>query len=337
MKQVHQHVNDDSIVIMELLDLHSSNTFYYEKLKQKLRNDRKLQAFSMNFESVQIFTTNDQGQKFKNPCDVKISYECQCILISEFSNSKIHVFDLYSRQYRMAITTPGMPMYLAIEENYDKCHHDALYFDCNSSKIVYKYHLRALLEGDEQNSLLWESLPLENPRAIALYNSKFGDTNSEFKNVYVCNYGKQAVSILSSDSGQIIQNIELYIRSPYGITCMSENEIVVSDFTENSLQVWRRESALNWKAIATIDNSGSEVEISKIRFPQGVAFDQVSKNIILCDNGNSRILIYSQNGTLVRQYNFPSTFYCPDGLCVNNKTGELIVCDYNECIVQIFK
>ena len=190
-------------------------------------------------------------------------------------------------------------------------------------------------KDDEYNSaLLWESCSFENPRAIALYNSE--STYSTYKNLYVCNYGGHFVSMLRSDSGQLVQKIDLYIRSPYGIVAISENEIVVSDFTDNFVRVWRYQSDNGrWQQVVTIGSVGEAH--CQIRWPQGVAFDQASKNIIVCDSGNSRLQIFSKDGTFLKLFEFSSRNHCPDGLCVNNHTGELLVSDYNENLVHIFK
>ncbi|KAG2377817.1 hypothetical protein C9374_008902 [Naegleria lovaniensis] len=132
----------------------------FDKLKERMRNGKKriVKPFEMKFELVhtlgKVSESGDNSDLFHHPFDVKISYNFEIILISDSSNGKIKVFDMYTKQFKKSIRTAvAMPMYLAVEENYDHSNSDAIIFGCNSDSTIFKFDLgKELICSDQEKS-----------------------------------------------------------------------------------------------------------------------------------------------------------------------------------------
>ncbi|KAF0977299.1 hypothetical protein FDP41_003952 [Naegleria fowleri] len=288
-------------------------------LKFKLRT-RRLQEFSMKFESP---PPNEPDQllnlpKSCFPLNVRISYSCQCILVSDLCGERIHVFDYFNKKLKASILVGSRPRYICIEENYDEKRSDALLFNCNNGTIVYKYNLEKLLEQAMKNmnercsNFLWKSThPLETAKEMV----------TNFGKVFICNHSRDCVDILNSKNGEFLESISLngHLSKPIGIDLTTFGDVVVSEET-NRIQILRFNiDDDEWLQVHAYGSKGYQ-DGNHFNRPSGMIFDKTSNRILVCDTHNHRILVFAQDGTLEKSFGeFGSKrgkFFYPENISV---------------------
>ncbi|KAG2378664.1 hypothetical protein C9374_008303 [Naegleria lovaniensis] len=335
------------------LCLETCNNSHVGKLFSKLKEQmlvnckKRNRSFEMRFDLTYSIGEYGVYGKSQNqlhlPHDVKISYNHHCILVADYNNRRIQVFDLYSRQFKATIPTPSKyPMYLCVEENHDGNQNDALIFGSNGDNSVYKFELRPLLckaylgqvERDElKKEYIWKT-DFDTPQAIAV---KYGSQYCR-NEIFVCNGTN--ITILSSIFGYAIDSIQLSNRV-YGVGFTNKNDLIVSEaLLSHRIVIMRKDQDGKWQTMTTIGDRVGE-ELGAFNCPYSLIFDRVSHKIIVCDSQNHRIQIFTQDGELVKCWGsteqHDDQIYHPSGMCLNEMTGELLVCDEGNHRVLIFK
>ncbi|KAF0979760.1 hypothetical protein FDP41_000913 [Naegleria fowleri] len=330
----HEDVLSDDSTILHIIDfpINTDHDLIYEKLRGKMNEKRrKVKPFSMKFEVAHTFghwnkEPGKSNQHFNWTWDVKISYNHECILIADNTNNRIQVFDLYSKAYKKTLPVIS-PFYLCIEENYDSRGNDALIYVCGSC-IIYKHDLRQLLETGNTNQSIWCSKKLHVPRGIAIH--------PVLKQLFVSEVIARSILILSLDYGQIISQFSLD-NQPWGLAFTDENDLIVSETSPHQrIEIFRKiENA--WTSIRTFGKEGTAP--GELSHCYSVTYDKGSQHIILSEYNNDRIQIFNKDGKPLHVFSGHSIqlLRWPNGICLNECTGELFCCDSQNNRVIVFK
>ncbi len=129
--------------------------------------------------------------------------------------------------------------------------------------------------------------------------------------------------------------------SPYGIAIDSDQRLVVSDtlfnrvlIYENQAGAWNRTKVLGQTdPNSCVANCPFGTALNQLHSPAHVAVDS-SGIIYVADFGNNRVLIYSNstqisNGDSAQTYSLTTGLANPQGVFVNQQTGEIWVADTN--------
>ncbi|KAG2388319.1 hypothetical protein C9374_000483 [Naegleria lovaniensis] len=305
------------------------------KLTQKMGIvKRKAKPFSTNFELVHTFgkagVSGNDSHLFNCPFDVKISYSRSCILISDSLNSRIQVFDIHTKELRASIPSPSKyPLFLCVEENYDGKNNDALIFGCEKFG-VFKYDLNDLLEKSrnmETCKSIWTSQAFVSPQGIVLLSSK--------SHVYICDWDEHNMKILNVKTGELVQSMT--VQSPYGIDFSDDGDIIISELDpSHKIQIFRMNDARDdWQCIKSFGKYGQLN--GEFDHPFTLVFDKAAKHIIVSDN--YKIQIFEKDGSFLKSFGGITTsqLSAVTGICLNELTGELLVCDSFSNRVLIFK
>ncbi|KAG2372683.1 hypothetical protein C9374_013638 [Naegleria lovaniensis] len=199
-------------------------------------------GFSTNFDWVHsIGTTVESSQNdFQNnfethaylefPYDVKISYNHQCILITDFLTHQLLVCDLMNYSPKAYIDAPSdFPTRMYIEKNYEK-QRDALYLMCRNGSIVMlmKYDLelflkaKSLRDDEERNSIhssgfIWKTTNCSMQAFVV---------NTALKRVMGCDFGESCLKILNSENGEFLHKIQ-FTNVPFAIDLAKDDIVII--------------------------------------------------------------------------------------------------------------
>ncbi|KAG2392821.1 hypothetical protein C9374_011546 [Naegleria lovaniensis] len=352
-------------VVVQLMDLMSipiwlrhedhyhQDEFYLLKLLQQLLRKPKMRtrrAFSMNFEMTNVlgqdFSSIPENEKtytlhgdlpLHYPCEVKISYTLSCLLISNYGGNcnGILILDLETKKVKTNIKTDKSPSYLFVEEQYNG-HTDALIFVCDSTHTVSKFDLGSIMSptlpvevGVKSEHFIWQNSSILNPEGITGWNSQ----------LFVCCSRSNTINVLSSKTGLPLYEISLPY-SPYGIDFSVDAEylIVSSDNEQSIVMLQRTISGTDIKWEYRYNNLDICTNLKGLDFAYALTVDKAANHIIVTDDLNT-VSIFNNVGTLLKRFTskYNIKIESPYGACVNELTGELIVCDNGESRVLIFK
>ncbi|KAG2373324.1 hypothetical protein C9374_012190 [Naegleria lovaniensis] len=318
------------------------------KLKRKLRNEsmHRAQPFSMKFEYVESL----RSIGFIQPVDIKISYVYSYIIASEGFSREILFFDLKSKRLHTKLFL--FSKYLCVEENNEE---SVLLFGCEQTNDVFKFDLQKVATTNQNSSVdhndfVWKSNCTEMPGSIQVLKTQ----------VFVASYEKKYIDILELSTGTLIQRCHLeytprfiqfiplrLYEHPYLI--IIEHKILprISLFQYcTSEQKWKRERSLG---------TFGSLDTGEFFSPTRVLYDRAYKHLIVSCKAVEGLCILSLDGKVCKitcelgltfkivksfeQGLCPSRerFETPDGICLNEWTGELFVCDVVYRRVQIYK
>nr|CAG4717016.1 unnamed protein product [Naegleria fowleri] len=427
--------HDDNLNVVLVLDTttfsaHAGCTELFDLLKMKMRSTTR-RTFSMNFEHVATLgklstsTMSMNGvnhptnfdYQFYCPCDIKISYNCHVILVSDMGNRRIQVLDLATLRPRASINIAAK--HLCIEANYDSRRNDALLVTCNDH-CVYKYDLQQLIADSklcssthstsvktntsmattatiaEPYKYIWRSgTPNVKGKASDQFNQPSGmavwygksqpvvsSSNSQSSQnlIYVCDCNNNRIQVLQAHDGKVISSIgdfnsankthtttdkqqrsPIQFKGPWDIQINEHAELVVCEVDTHRIQVLRQivessdacsgkngsrsttqQQNENYTWISTKSFGITKGYTSTFNHPRGVAIDKTREHIMLCDQDNNRIVVlHEKTGQVKCVFGSRGTmngqFFKPHGICLNERTGELLVADYLNHRIQIFK
>ncbi|EFC47030.1 predicted protein [Naegleria gruberi] len=322
----------------------------FEKLVSKMRTRNV--GFSNQF--IHVHTLMDLGEvvttghgPYNWPYGVAISHKCKCILISDQYSNNISIFDLESKKLKTKLTTLFDPGCLCIESGKSERDDDSLIVSSCKNRVIYKWNnLESVviksINKERMPPFVWKQGDFGTPRGITIRYEK----QSSFNTIFVCDNTKHNVTLLNSETGQILRAISkldgIYFGEPFGIALNNYGDLIVSEKYFNRVQILYLDS-----------NSGEW--ISKIKFgskegtlkcPSGLLFDRVREQIIVCDQENQRISIYKENGELLTTFGTfgvcksskdPNLLNYPTTVCLDEKSGELFVVDSWNIRVLVFK
>ncbi|KAG2372967.1 hypothetical protein C9374_012997 [Naegleria lovaniensis] len=320
-----------------------------KKFREKMlwgKKGRRIKPFVMNFELVHSLgeagVDTCSPQHFSLPFDVKISYKCQVILISDLKNHRIQVFHLLSNEYITSIPSPSKcPRYLYVEADYDGLN-DALLFGCTNRPSVFKYDLNDILElsmnsiSKVANSYIWKSTLFKQPQGIAVCQNR----------VYVADSYNQCLKVLDSCSGKLLSTIQVE-SSPYGVCFSPDYQVLYVGAHQSLIQaptfkiesthtifVFQKSEKSQWEFKEKFGHVGPLD--GALHFPDSFIIDYLTKHFIVSDSHNHRIVIYSPQNELFKSFS-NGQLNNPKGICLNELTGELIVCDHENHRIMFFK
>ncbi|KAF0981025.1 hypothetical protein FDP41_012813 [Naegleria fowleri] len=334
---------------------------YFIKLKEKMMKPkiRKLKSFSMNFELMhtlgQVGMKGSKNDQFNLPTDVKISYSHNVILVTDMFNHRIQVFHAKTKQFMTSIQSPSSkPLFLCVQEKYNGSDFDALLFDCTGDKCVYKYDLHGLLlhctngdsksrNGHQEYPYIWKSVEFLSPQGIAIFYSK--------NQVYVCNK-HESICVLDVTTGILKQKIKLGVGLS-GIFFTNDEQLLLTEWIffntkhgfslhskiSKQSSVDQNDDTEQWEKLMEIKQTG--IMSGEFSYPSTIIFDNAAKHILLSDFGNNRVQCFDLDGNFISSFGEMGVsafqLYHPEGMCLNEETGELMIVDqYNHC-VKIFK
>ncbi|KAG2382109.1 hypothetical protein C9374_005901 [Naegleria lovaniensis] len=272
------------------------------------------------------------------PLAIQISYNHQCMIFSDFNNQKIVILELSSKQLKRVL--PKQSGSVCLERNYNNKNQDALFIV--SSLCIVKFDLHQLLTNNfNEQMALWTSEKLKNPSSMVVHESRqlfVTDTTD--------------VKVFNTRNGQLLQVIQMPVNvkrvtgidffdhdtmivgegNPYNRLIVFKN--VQNDNAENSERkfVWQFEKQL-------VESTASKN--SSWSYSMYLTVDKASLNIIACDCYDHSIKIYTQHGDLLKSIGTSGSnlqqFRYPQGLCLDELTGELYVSDTDNSRIQIFK
>nr|CAG4718370.1 unnamed protein product [Naegleria fowleri] len=306
--------------------------------------------FGMNFELIDTLDSSSiQENNAFQPCHITSSYHHSCVLISHQHYNSIHVFDLDTKQFKLAIPWK-CPKYLVIEENY---RHDALILSCRILKeyFVYKCDLGKLLirnasENEimmnEENSYIWRSVPFFSANGVAI--------SRACHQVFVCGSQDhtQCITILDLNSGTVVSTLNTQ-SCPVGITFgCSGNYLDELDHVEDLLFVSEIDSNDIIEVFEKNNNNSTTIndqmyKAKRLTFDRAIynacelVFDKISKRLMVADSGNHQILVFDMLGRCIHEFGDVSQFKFPSGMVLNEQNGQVLICDKHNRRVLIFK
>ena len=259
--------------------------------------------------------------EFSHLGDVKISQTCSVLVTCDEGTKRILFHDLQTHQHKRTLQTPDVPHCLCIETE-SGC--DFLYY--SSHYHVYKFNLNQLVSadccepvwrsGEFTHSLLQQqgSRPKMNQfhhaQGLAVCHSKmvFNACESIDENVLlVCDQTQFEVKIVRCTTGQVIGRFDVSAGQclmkgggPVGIVVNSKGNLIIID---QGVKLYGKK-----------DNG----------------------NVIVCDCGNSRIVVLDENGTFIKEYRGVSgESFNPKGVCIDTRTGYLYIAERTR--IQVYK
>ncbi|KAF0977893.1 hypothetical protein FDP41_003215 [Naegleria fowleri] len=330
------------------------NNNNYSKLQERMRKKKLDQkAFSLNFEltgTLGMYKNpmhNNEGFDF--PWDVRVSIACNCIIISDYGNNRLQVFDAKTKEFKTTLkfsTEIDCPASLCIEQDYDGRDREALLFEyalTDGNRYICKYDFENLLNNSMKQEVtqeLWKSSICHCPAGIAVWKKT---QQLQDRIVLVCDYDDSAIYLFKSCSGEFIQTVELdsplfKVVHPLGIDISAEGLVFISQGSPNSTILILRYDYKTEKWLVSQEISEAN---EHFKIPRGLVFDNMSKNLLVCASESNTIHVLTEDGKFCKMFGHDKKgqdgLENPDGIWLNSQTGELYVCDYSNHRVQIFK
>lgn len=329
-----------------------SFSFFYSKLKEKMsKKFRDQRPFSMNFELVETIGVDGQQQNshdgFACPWDVKFSCECNCIMVSDFDNHRIQVFDAITKEYKTTLIFHSeiyYPQCLCIEKDYDGIGGEALllgHVNADAVRVLSKFDLKNILTNSIQQQQaatheLWSSRYCS-PDGIAVWRKT---ELLKDRIVVVCDYKRHAIYLFESSTGEFIQELAIdyplfKIEHPSAICISMDGLMFISFHTlrDNILILRYSYEKEKWIVLKDLSNVNNYC-----KGPNGLYFDNASRRLLVCFSDSQTVQVFSEDGTFCKMFKLPQEdLPILSGICVCEWTGELCVCDCGNHRLQIYK
>lgn len=316
----------------------------FSKLKAKMMRKlgRRAKPFQMKFELVHTFgqlgVQGNDDETLSLPIDVKVSYTHSCILVSGFR--RIQVFDLHTKQFKSSISFSSevhnlVPNFLCVEELYEE-ERDALLL--SGTHLIYKYDLEFLLQtvatvDMNADTCLWKSDMVVSPQGIAI--------EKQLQQAFISDAHWAYIVVLDLKTGELINFIELCMF-PYGVAVTTSIEMsgtlyVISAGTnaDNCIEIMKRNNDGFYTKKAQFCDYGQE--IGNLWLPNGLVFDHKAKNLIVSDKEQQLIQIFTLEGNFVISFKDEINLKRPVGMCLNELTGELLICNFADHTVKVYR
>ena len=123
------------------------------------------------------------------------------------------------------------------------------------------------------------------------------------------------------------------LNSPWGVAVNKRDEIAVTEFSNNRIQVLSSDGTYLRSFGTRGDKQG------ELHFPTGIAFDRKNGNILVVDRGSHRVQLFSEQGEYLNYFgekgNLDHQLNSPSGLSVDSD-GNVIVADSGNEAIKIF-
>ena len=341
---MNQH--DQSVIVA--LDCNFSSPLLKKKFQNQL--DETI-PFSLNFQLIRELgeyqVCGGEETQFDCPNNVDISYNHNCILVSDSMNHRVQIFSLQNLKYLTSAIFPKMVENVLVERNGCGRSQDAILVSCDDY-CVYKLDLLEILNS--RLKLIW----------ISGTANEFGDDDwdhfgcqigmslkygkSRDENVIIlCDPSKYRILFVHSINGKPFKEINFGPKTPtfnnglliepwYALMLPNSERMIVNDCRCGRLFL--------------IDDSSCQLLPHPFNQPRnkfrGLEIDESSNQLFVIEHFSCEIFVLSidQNFTLISNLNAKctnKTLQYPQGCCLNRKSGELIVCDQVNHQLSFFK
>ncbi|KAF0976398.1 hypothetical protein FDP41_004297 [Naegleria fowleri] len=276
---------------------------------------------------------NSQEYELLAPVSIKISYHHQCLIVSVYNNQNTILVDLENSCRKVKKILPIQTNAIELEMNYNGLNQDALL--CFRRGCVTKFDMHQLLtERFKKIKPLWISEKCSSSASMAIVGREVLVTGDRAK-----------VYVLSLTNGQLLQTISLpdTISRVTGIDFLPRNEVVMGEgHPFDRLILCRKEPneghEAQWRFIKMlVDEHEGPREDNDLAYPYQLVIDKANKNIIVSSCYSHQLRIFNSNGQKIRSYGSSDQFSFPEGMCLNEHTGELYVCDTDHGCIHVFK
>ncbi|EFC41861.1 predicted protein [Naegleria gruberi] len=341
--------------------LRQTTSFNFLKSKLLFRKLYHPLPYSTLFEKKSLIRSG-----FLLPYDVKISHLSGCIIVSDSENESLQILDLESCELKCTIKIGHVTRYLAIEMD-KRREKEYLYLSVESG-FLYKFDLAEMIGDALEGKALryvWkigetndEEYELELPSGIAVsYSNKYKNEKCKMDEnaiILLCDTGNNKILTFASSDGSLIETFTTFIpshlvqedndyadeylhsslRQPIGI-CLDQNEDIIMIEHNPSF-------APNLHFLYKVGDVLVSKKSLHTQCPSYVMFDPVKRHIFVSE-GTSTIAIMDSEGknvktvrTFKNDSQVEENFELPDGMCINDKTGELYLVDCEKNQVLIF-
>ncbi|KAG2379108.1 hypothetical protein C9374_007746 [Naegleria lovaniensis] len=220
--------------------------------------------------------------------------------------------------------------------------HDALIL--GNKDTIFKFDLEKLIQAsmDQTNcDPIWSTFTRANPLGIAILRQERAlQPNIIF--MVLCLEEGNYLTLFNSETGKILKEkcITDMVHKPCGVAFTDENDLIVTETSYGRDKIVILSicgSIEEWKVKTVIGKSGDQD--GEFKCPVSVVYDRASRNIIVSDM--FRIQVFTKDGVFVKSFNddlknMESELCLPTGMCLNELTGELFVCEHGNNAVHIF-
>ncbi|KAG2392585.1 hypothetical protein C9374_011310 [Naegleria lovaniensis] len=372
-------IENTQLEIVHLFDFHTDEEFstnhIMEKFHYKMRS-RPLVPFSLNFELIQTFGTEaggfmdygDTKNFIVHACYATISHKLNLVLICDpyFIRGRILTFDLITRQFSKSIYL-NSPRCMCIEKitPANRSLHNEEYLIVSCKDGLFKFDVKCLLETySQKKSLIWKNDYYKHPNIISSMDIMYASSKHRQDDnwIFMCNLSMDecVVDILNARTGQCISKISDFSHPPHGIAVSnSERFVAVVESKGSSIRIFEnseKPTSMNQRDLPMTNHHCEWKYVREISFNEDMfqgcyiqrllAYDEVSKNLIVCDNCRHLLSVYNAvGGHLVKAHQTTDTrsvfsfseYSLPHAICLNEYTGELLVGNMEKGQIQIFK
>ena len=308
-------------------------------IHEKLKCPRKTTAFQPCLVDDSIKYKTCLNCNFTFPCDVKISYRTQLIIVTDAENRRIVFFNLDTLEYINALVTPGLnPFYLLVEEEENS---DNL-FVSGSTDAIMKMKLNHVNSNLPLAQILWFSQKMfKDPQGLAIRYGKEGNF------IYVCDRFNDRIVIMQASDGTLVKTIssikvfhpltlEIEINSmfePFAIT-MDENRGTILIGFKKSLLLVSEDESDSFTLLKTLNADANN--------HSHLLLDKESRNVLIGDEGNHRISVLNiDSGLVVKSFgkfgkDDPYSFDFITGFCSDRRNGSVFISDCENHQIKVF-
>ncbi|KAG2374040.1 hypothetical protein C9374_011119 [Naegleria lovaniensis] len=303
--------------------------FHKFKLRMKKYHENVCCGFSGNFELCEYIAPSEIQDQFLYPYDVKISYKFKLILVSDNGKSRIQAFDLDSKELLFKINLNCKPLFIELDI-YDNllvgADDECLYlFDMESKQQLWR---RGLKNKPGRGLYQFFGISSITVNTIA--------TDAGYGNIFVCDSSNSRIKVLSKDGdflytfGKYVKQSSIPIQTPFGLNLDHEGKIFVSDRFNHRVHVVSQKGN---QLLFTFGSRGSNN--GEFQFPGSIVIDKFTKKVLVSDEWNCRISIFSQDGTFENCCS--ESDMVPSGMCIDQRNGQLFVADRANNRLILFK
>ena len=291
--------------------------FNSERLNHVLFGELRKKMMSTNFRLIETVKHD-----FRYPFEVKISYLYDCVLVTDYYNSRITTFDLKTKMH-LSNFSIAFPRCCTVERT-EKT--DFLIVACITSAI-FKFDIKDILANDSSEKL-WE-----NDQDCNWPNGLDVRYQHPHNLIYVCDTDENVIRVLNSINGELVKNIysspSLTIDLPWSI-CIGRDYLMFGSHSRHSITVVSTE---NFTKIREIQDES----FGEFKLPCSIIIDEETENLIVSSSQNQTVQIFNKQGLLFKHSLLVDGATEILGIALNHLTGELFVVSSDQHAIMVFK
>ncbi|KAG2389625.1 hypothetical protein C9374_014185 [Naegleria lovaniensis] len=352
---------------------HSIFEKFKDKMKRPLSGHIRKPFLVSNFkyqETLLIRSDNSEFFEGEIPCDVKISYQHSCILISVPESDSIQVFDhhrgLRAFRGRIRVDQIRKPTWMCVEEDFEYGTSALILCAQSHDQVsIFKFDLKLLLLQQCKHKTILNTTTTNQSMSVEsniqpiwkfgrqlLFDPQSIILSQLVKNqLFISDSGNDCLIILDTTCGQQIGTVRLL--EPQSLFYAPSLGLLVpkKEFIDREYLVVSEErpTLSGVKLFERSKGNGvgewQPIELARqidLHNPGQMTFD--SEHLFVCEPHRIQILSFEKNHFRVigqigngTPGNYTDQFNSTGGICLNELEGELFVCDKHNDRVQIFK